>query len=258
MPATALTATTNAQFVTSFNCRFPVGWSMGWHHHDQHELYLVQSGSVRTEFAGVTLRAGPGELLFYPAEKRHNPFNAAQVTTEVVAVRWRGETGALGTQPRTMADYQARGRVLMTWLEQLCAPTPWHHEQRPAAEPIFALLLAHADEQCSRPPADLVERVRNAVRTNPQQPHSIESLAAENHMSKFHFARKFREEAGATPMQFVRKLRLGLAKRLLLATNLTTEAIAESTGFADASHLGRSFRKAYGQGPREFREANKG
>jgi AraC family transcriptional regulator len=47
------------------------------------------------------------------------------------------------------------------------------------------------------------------------------------------------------------------AQNLLLDTQASLEKVAEATGFADAVHLGRTFRKIVGMTPAAWRKAHK-
>ena len=58
-------------------------------------------------------------------------------------------------------------------------------------------------------------------------------------------------------MQYIRRLRLGKAKDLLINTDESIKDIAWKCGFADISHLSNSFKKKYGLSPIEYRNRSK-
>lgn len=78
-------------------------------------------------------------------------------------------------------------------------------------------------------------------------------LAAELGMSEAAFARKFKARVGETPMRFVNKIRLEVARRLLGKGTLAIAQIAADCGFADQAHMSRSFKRHLGMSPSEFR-----
>ena len=82
---------------------------------------------------------------------------------------------------------------------------------------------------------------------------SVQSLAKHFQMSEKYFQVIFRKKCGMTPGKFLRELRLSHVMRLLACTEIKLNEIAEITGFADASHLCRSFRKHAGITPNTFR-----
>jgi AraC-like DNA-binding protein len=77
-------------------------------------------------------------------------------------------------------------------------------------------------------------------------------------MSRSTLLRRFRASFGMSPSDFQRRLHLRHAEDLLESTDLTLEAIAEQCGFADASHLGRTFRKRLQRSPGAIRRQKRG
>lgn len=75
-------------------------------------------------------------------------------------------------------------------------------------------------------------------------------------MSRSAFAREFKATLGVTPMEFVTRIRLNLARRLLISTVRPVEAIASEVGFSSRSHFSRLFSDHYGKDPSTFRRRN--
>jgi AraC-like DNA-binding protein len=65
--------------------------------------------------------------------------------------------------------------------------------------------------------------------------------------------RLFNTEVGDTPLSYGRQLRIRTAAWLLTSSDRTVTDIASSCGFSDASHLGREFRKSFGESPIAYR-----
>jgi len=98
-----------------------------------------------------------------------------------------------------------------------------------------------------------IRRVIDYVRANLAADLAISELAAHAGLSSFHFARVFRRETGETPHQFVTRLRLEEAARLLRATDQTVLQIALAVGFENASHFSVQFKRGYGVTPLAYR-----
>jgi AraC family transcriptional regulator len=98
-----------------------------------------------------------------------------------------------------------------------------------------------------------IRRVTDYIRANLAADLSIAELAGQAGLSSFHFARVFRREAGETPHQFVTRLRLEEAARLLRATDQTVLQIAIAVGFESASHFSVQFKRGYGVTPLAYR-----
>lgn len=87
---------------------------------------------------------------------------------------------------------------------------------------------------------------------------SLPRLAAEAHLSEFHFARMFRASLGCTVHDWVAARRLDRARALLRETALPLADIAAACGYAGASHLSRHVKAATGATPGQFRRALRG
>ena len=84
---------------------------------------------------------------------------------------------------------------------------------------------------------------------------SLPRLAAEAHLSEFHFARMFRVSMGCTVHDWVAARRLDRARALLRETALPLADIAAACGYAGASHLSRHVKAATGATPGQLRRA---
>lgn len=71
--------------------------------------------------------------------------------------------------------------------------------------------------------------------------------------SKSHFSRAFKQSLGLPPMAYVKMRRIERAKVLMTSTRQQLTEIALTCGFADQSHLNRSFRRALGVSPGRWR-----
>jgi len=72
-------------------------------------------------------------------------------------------------------------------------------------------------------------------------------------LSQSHYSRAFKASTGLAPYQWQLQARVERAQHLLLNTNGGLEDIAGATGFADAVHFGRTFRKITGATPAAWR-----
>jgi len=84
---------------------------------------------------------------------------------------------------------------------------------------------------------------------------SLPRLAAEAHLSEFHFARMFRASMGCTVHDWVAARRLDRARALLRETPLPLADIAAACGYASASHLSQRFKAGTGTTPGQYRSA---
>lgn len=81
---------------------------------------------------------------------------------------------------------------------------------------------------------------------------SLAELAAAAAVSRFHFARMFRVSTGTSPMDFLQRVRIEVAKAWLDAGRQRVADIAATLGYCDQSHFTRTFRRHTGVSPRDY------
>ena len=72
-----------------------------------------------------------------------------------------------------------------------------------------------------------------------------------------HFSTLIRESTGRTFLQIIRDIKLDQACRALRETSLSNLAICELVGYESPEHFMRTFKKAYGMTPGEYRKKNR-
>jgi transcriptional regulator GlxA family with amidase domain len=83
---------------------------------------------------------------------------------------------------------------------------------------------------------------------------SVEALAAKACLCPRHFSRRFKIEFGATPADFVERLRLDEARRRLSSGDNSVENVGTSVGFTSADAFRRAFERRLGINPSDYRE----
>ncbi len=82
---------------------------------------------------------------------------------------------------------------------------------------------------------------------------SLETLARAVGSNKSHVSRQFKRETGLTVIEYLHKVRVDAAKRLLLA-GVKVATVAEYVGFSDAYYFSRIFTRLAGYPPSEYRQ----
>ncbi|MBR0643882.1 GlxA family transcriptional regulator [Plastoroseomonas hellenica] len=91
------------------------------------------------------------------------------------------------------------------------------------------------------------------MRENAHRPLDVETLAARAGVSRRSFARRFREQTGTTPLQWLLRMRVLLAQALLETTPNSIDDIAMATGFEAAVTFRARFRRFVGVSPSAYR-----
>ncbi len=84
---------------------------------------------------------------------------------------------------------------------------------------------------------------------------SIEKLASQCGMCYSNFAKQFKAQFGKTCKEYIEFVRVCKADTLLLYTDKTLDYISQETGFTDASHFIRTYKKIKGTTPKQRRNS---
>ena len=139
---------------------------------------------------------------------------------------------------------------------------------RPAASPILDRLLeimliealrfdpGYAGDARRGLIAGLGERglaaALRAIHAQPAKAWTVATLAAVGGMSRSLFAERFEQRVGTTPIDYLLRWRMALARRALRNGKRTTE-VAHSIGYGSAGAFSAAFRRVVRQSPDSFR-----
>ena len=93
------------------------------------------------------------------------------------------------------------------------------------------------------------------IEKNFQENINLNKISNYVSLSKNYFCNIFKKETGITIWDYLIRIRMEEAKRMLLETEQKTYEISERVGYDDPSYFGRLFKKYTGFTPMEFRES---
>lgn len=99
-----------------------------------------------------------------------------------------------------------------------------------------------------------LSKALSAIHTSPQDKWRVEDLAQIAGMSRSAFAKKFQNEIGRTPIEYLRDWRLMRARRLLSSTNFSINEIAEQCGYDSLPSFSKLFKNRFDIGPSAYRK----
>jgi AraC family transcriptional regulator len=215
--------------------------------------------------------------------KRASAVIPAEQPFEVNYADAAGKVVTLEIEPRFLADVVRRAGIVPAKLErvpparflinqrvdQLCSLLMRETERQvPLASLYFeglatALVIAVVSQTDVRLPDagnlyvqdERIQRALAYIEANFRSKLTRGQMAAAAHLSDFHFSRLFRRMVGLSPEAYLLDCRLRYAQKQLVLHgpgSLIAEVAAEA-GFADQSHFGRQFRRAFGLTPDEYR-----
>lgn len=97
----------------------------------------------------------------------------------------------------------------------------------------------------------------NYIRYHINEDISVDTLADIIGVSTGRLSVLFKESFGMSPVQIIRKYKLGMAKHLLDAKpNIKIKEVAKQCGFASTSYFVTAFKKEFNISPRDYRNGN--
>ncbi len=91
------------------------------------------------------------------------------------------------------------------------------------------------------------------IENNAHLPLTLRDIACQASSSERTINRRFKNETGHTPMQWVNNVRIRHAQQLLESTGDSIETIARKTGFASSANFREQFRRLAGVSPQTYR-----
>src|SRR5215471_5630319 len=99
-----------------------------------------------------------------------------------------------------------------------------------------------------------IGRAQRYIRLHLPERMTRHRIAREAGSSSYHFARLFHAYVGETPFEFLRRIRLVTALRMLQEdADVSVTEIALSIGYETSAAFNKSFRKTLGMNPSDFR-----
>lgn len=237
-------------------------------HEDHLLLYCVQGGaSLYAAEHRVALR--PGMLAVLPAGLAHEYNADPQAPWSLYWVHVNGKrvpeflSSLLNEQPYAVLLPGMSPALLADWRGLLEMRTPGFEALalQLAAARLRQLLvhMAWLARNGSGPRSRLdVNALQQFMQAHLAEALSLERLAAEAGMEKFHFAKTFKRLTGQSPMQHFLHLRMTRACEWLDAGEESVSDVAQRLGYGDAPYFSRQFRQIIGMAPSAYRALKRG
>jgi AraC-like DNA-binding protein len=248
------------------------------HTHLELEVHCVESGSITLDLGGREERLVQGELAAFWGGVPHRDidpeppvtiYHVAQVPI-VNVLAWAGSAelldrllaGELVTSVTGPDERIVDTRMFTRWVSDLGSSDI---RLRSAVEMemqagLLRLLTRSAPATGTiRHPAGgataaLVASAIHYVTRHFVEPFTIDDVAREVGRHHDHLMSSFRRICGLTLWEYVTRLRLSEAQRLLATTDLPILAVCHRSGFSSVSRMYEAFHRHYGQTPSTYRK----
>ena len=245
---------------------FPPLLSLPRHYHERAGFSVVLEGGIAKDFSGKQYTSPACGVVTMPPGESHKAWFAREGAHMLIVE----PAGTLEENLRPCA------RVLDQvnyFRDDAVAGIAWriaHELQDPddfsclAVEGLVLVLIAKA-ARCSplagasgeRTP-DWLVRAQEYLHENFSSSIQISEVAAAAGVHPVYLARVFRSCFGASPGEYLRRLRLHWAERQLTSSNTPLSDIALQAGFSDQSHFTRAFKRHSGLTPGRYRSTLRG
>jgi len=232
----------------------PRTFDVSWHCHDHWELVYCTGGEGDFQLEnGVGIHYHQGQVAVIPPREYHKNssregFTNIHLTMADPAFPFRGAF---------LVDDDAEGHMRIAFTEAkfyYLSDIKKHELVLSALGELIAsyIVVYRGQREFSRPVADL----RDAIRQNYANPDF--ALDETMHSMPFHYdylRKRFRQELGVTPLEYMTRLRMKKAEvllRVMQAGEYTMSEVAYQCGYANALYFSRVFKKNYGVSPSAF------
>jgi AraC-like DNA-binding protein len=217
-----------------------------WHFHSCYTLIMVEKGSIDYEFQDKSVKVNETEAFIIEPFKIHR--NIISLSTAYKAIFVPQKYIEYGEQNKIITHKVNQPSVVDNMVDLLnkIALKPAKKELNDFVSGLCELL--------NKLPLKQNENLHSSNSIFPRINYdlTVQELAKEAHLSKFHFQRKFKKKCGLTIGQLKQQEKTIAAKKLLEKGKLSTD-VAHELGFFDQSHFIKYFKKMWATTPKNFK-----
>ncbi len=257
--------------------------SFRFHSHENHEFFYCTKGAGHQYTPNKTYDMQPGDFFFFPAGIDHcaRPVEegaclgivlmlSADVFAQEVGTWDVGQAVLKHLTQKSLAERcripinRDTGQHVHGFLRGILTE---NMKKQPGYRLAFRLMLEQMFLAILRDPAifpnfrntfgptpvsEHIADVQRYMETNYVVPLTVAKLAKMACLSRSHFHAAFKAETGMNPIQYLNRIRIRAAQRMLRESDMAIIDIAESCGFANLSHFYHTFKKQVGMTPKQY------
>ena len=248
------------------------------HHHDFYEIYFLISGDASYTIESRVYHLMPGDILLISPKELHQICIRHEMAAYERYVLWvdpqmlqRLSTELTDLKLNLDIDHSTHGNLLRlrpenrAMMQQLFQRL-WeesdsdHYGSDLMRKNIISLILVQLNRLIDKDSSHFeevthaskaVSQVVDYINLHYGEPLSLDMLATQVFVSKYHLSHEFNRQVGTSVYRYIQKKRLLIARQLLSQGNKPNQIYADC-GFKDYAGFYRAFRNEYGVAPREY------
>ncbi|MFD1676239.1 helix-turn-helix domain-containing protein [Alicyclobacillus fodiniaquatilis] len=254
------------------------------HRHYGYEIYYFQNGEATYIIGDKIYTLLPGDMLLFRGDISHhvNPSERRPYLRSILNFReeYMGRVLHPFVQERMKQLFNSSSGERLHWSEQESGEIEHlfsqiaqeereqklgHQDMTNALLTILILWILRKNEESITRSHLIhfqgqretnVERALRVINKQFRKRMSLEDIAAEVHLNKHYLCHCFKQVTGLTINQYLTKLRIDEAKKLITETSKPIGIIAEEIGVGGVAQFSRLFRQYTGVSPRAYRQGD--
>lgn len=249
------------------------------HTHDYYEFYFFLEGDVSIQIGDKEYPVQFGDIMLIPPHRPHRPIIHSMKTSYRRFVFWISEeycNHLLHISPdyvflmqyvqvnktyifhNDQISFNAVQSKVLRLIEEMQSDRFGRNAQITLCVNDLVLYLNRMIHERNNlksrsEESSLYQRLTDYIEDHLEEPLSLEKLAEEFYVSKYHIAHVFKDNLGLSIHQYITKKRLALCKEAIQG-KMSIKETYQTFGFGDYSSFYRAFKKEYGISPKDFKD----